>query len=240
MTTRKIACNNCGDERGWMKSFVNDPGDTAFRYSGGWWKCCSVCISGTYGYVDGEPSPQADGFTPVEEAPCGRCKKMKPVDEGCDHCFIGSAQTVPNNVTTKPTNPKDSIGSGKVPLHLWPNTASVYGSMALLDGALKYGRMNYRAVGVRASIYYDAARRHLDAWFEGETMDPDSGLPHLAHVLACAAILVEATVKGNMRDDRNFPTNYRALMEGMTPQVEQLKEKYADRDPKHYTIEDTP
>lgn len=27
----------------------------------------------------------------------------------------------------KPTNPKDLIGSGKLPLHLWPTTATAMG-----------------------------------------------------------------------------------------------------------------
>ncbi|KKL55932.1 hypothetical protein LCGC14_2250470 [marine sediment metagenome] len=87
-------------------------------------------------------------------------------------------------MTTKPTNPKDALGSNKVPLHLWPQTATILGAMGLLDGALKYGRSNWRAVGIRASIYYDAVDRHMSAWFEGEDNDPDSGLPHLAHALA--------------------------------------------------------
>lgn len=141
--------------------------------------------------------------------------------------------------TSKPTNPKDMIGSGKLPLHLWPATATIYGSLGLLDGALKYGRSNFRAVGVRASIYVDAAKRHLDAWFEGEDTDPDSGLPHFAHALACVAILIEAQVKGNLTDDRMYPTDYRQLVQDMTPHVARLKALYADRPaPKHYTIED--
>ncbi len=53
----------------------------------------------------------------------------------------------------KNPNPKDSIGSTKIPMHLWPDTATVYGALALLDGAAKYGRGNYRASPVRASIY---------------------------------------------------------------------------------------
>lgn len=140
----------------------------------------------------------------------------------------------------KPTNPKDAIGSDKLPLHLWPSTATAYGALGLLEGMLKYGRSNYRAIGVRASIYYDAARRHLDAWFEGEDDAPDSGLPHLAHALACLAILVEAKVKGNLTDDRMYPTEYRALVEELTPEVKRLKDKYADKAPKHYTIQDAP
>ena len=55
-------------------------------------------------------------------------------------------------MSTKDTNPKDAIGSGKVPMHLWPSTATAVGSIALLNGALKYGRSNWRVAGVRASI----------------------------------------------------------------------------------------
>lgn len=78
------------------------------------------------------------------------------------------------------------------------------GCLGLMDGALKYGRANWRVSGVRASIYFDAASRHLNAWFEGEGQDPDSGLPHLSHALACLAILVDAEAAGMLVDDRQF------------------------------------
>lgn len=138
----------------------------------------------------------------------------------------------------KPTNTKDIVGSDKLPLHLWPTSAKALGALALLDGMLKYGRSNFRADGVRASIYYDATNRHLDAWFEGEDVDPDSGLPHLAHALACIAVLVDAQEAGKFTDDRLFPANYRALADALTPHVARLKAKHAGRDPKHYTIND--
>ena len=79
--------------------------------------------------------------------------------------------------TSKPSNPKDAIGSDKLPLHLWPALASAEGSLALLDGALKYGRSNFRVAGVRASIYNDALRRHMDAWFEGRTATRKAACP---------------------------------------------------------------
>ncbi|TKA90381.1 dATP/dGTP diphosphohydrolase domain-containing protein [Halopseudomonas bauzanensis] len=136
----------------------------------------------------------------------------------------------------KPTNPKDAVGSSKVPLHLWPTTATVVGSMALLDGALKYGRTNFRSSGVRASIYFDACNRHLNAWFEGEDNDPDSGLPHLGHALACLAVVVDAQAAGRLTDDRQYPGGYRALLEQMTQHVERLKDVHFDRQPVHFTI----
>lgn len=142
------------------------------------------------------------------------------------------------NTTCKPSNPKDICGSSKLPLSLWPTTATALGSIALLNGALKYGRSNFRAVGVRSSIYYDAARRHLDAWFEGEECDSDDGVPHLAAVLACIAIIVDAGAAGKLTDDRMISGGYREFMDELTPHVNRLKALHASRDPKHYTIAD--
>ena len=141
--------------------------------------------------------------------------------------------------TLKPTNPKDAIGSDKLPLHLWPETATVMGCLGLLDGAAKYGRSNYRAIGVRASIYVDALRRHINAWFEGEDMDPDSGLPHFAHALACLAILVDAQAAGQLTDDRQFKGGYRKLLDQLTGHVKRIKSLHGDKRPKHYTIADS-
>ena len=142
------------------------------------------------------------------------------------------------NNNLKNTNPKDAIGCDKLPVHLFPTTAKYYCCLALLDGALKYGRSNWRSAGVRASIYYDAIYRHLDRWFEGEDTDPDSGLPHLAHIIACVSILIDATVKGNLKDDRMYPTKFDDMLKNLTPHVKRLKELHKNKNPKHWTIED--
>mgnify|MGYP001616369773 FL=1 len=138
----------------------------------------------------------------------------------------------------KPTNPKDVIGSSKLPLHLWPETATVLGSLGLLDGALKYGRSNWRVKGIRMSIYVDALKRHINSLFEGEDLDPDSGLPHEAHILACAAIIVDARAAKNLTDDRQYPGGYLTFAKAMTPHVTRLKTQYRRRHPKHYTLKD--
>lgn len=136
----------------------------------------------------------------------------------------------------KDTNPKDAIGSKKLPMHLWPTTATAMGCLGLADGALKYGRANWRSAGVRASIYFDAANRHLAAWFEGEEADPDSGLPHLSHALACLAIIVDAQAAGKLTDDRQFPGGHRKLINQLTEHVGRLQEVHAGKAPKHFTI----
>lgn len=144
-------------------------------------------------------------------------------------------------MTTKDTNPKDLIGSNKLPIHLWPETATALGSVALLNGMLKYGRTNWRVAGVRASIYYDAARRHLAAWFEGEEFDPDDGVPHLGAALACIAILVDSDAAGKLTDDRMVMGGYRDFMGKLAGHVPRLKELHKDKKPyKHYIRGDSP
>ena len=136
---------------------------------------------------------------------------------------------------SNPLNPKDAIANGKIPMHLWPATATAMGAIGLLDGMNKYGRLNWREAGVRASVYVSACQRHLDAWFEGENNASDSGIPHLAHALACLAILVDADAAGKLTDDRQYPGGYRKLMDELTPLVAMVNEKYADKEePKHY------
>lgn len=142
-------------------------------------------------------------------------------------------------MTSKPSNPKDLIGSTKLPLHLFPTTAIAMGSIGLLEGMLKYGRQNWREAGVRASIYVDACKRHLDAWFEGEECASDSGSPHLANAIACLAILIDAQAAGKLEDDRAYNgAGYRKLVEQLTPQVAHLQALFADKRPHHYTIGD--
>ena len=156
----------------------------------------------------------------------------------CMTCQTRVMEAFPSS-PSKPSNPKDIIGSDKLPLHLWPETATAQGCLGLLDGALKYGRSNWRAVGVRSSIYYDAARRHLDAWFEGENVDRDSGLHPLAHALACLAIIVDAEAAGLLNDDRQIKGGYMPLVAKLTPDVKRLKTKYQEKHPRHYTISDS-
>ena len=139
---------------------------------------------------------------------------------------------------TKQTNPKDIIGSTKLPFHLCPLTFVAGVAMAFLEGCLKYGRSNFRAVGVRSSIYYDACMRHMNSWFEGEDIDPESGLNHLYKAGACIAVLVDAIECGKLNDDRMIKGGYKETVEKFTPKIKELLEKYKDKNPKHYTIKD--
>ena len=140
-------------------------------------------------------------------------------------------------------NPKQALGSKKLPMSMWPSSATAMGCLAFLNGALKYGRNNFRAAGtISAKTYCDAAKRHIDAWFEGEEVDPIDKVPHLGAALACIAIVIEADIHGTLIDDRNYgdPDKYREFIDKMTEKVEHLQELHKDKHPKHYTIEDNP
>lgn len=105
-----------------------------------------------------------------------------------------------NNI--KLSNPKDIIGITKTPVSTisFPVMAEV--GVAMLEGALKYGRHNYRVAGVRASVYIDALFRHIGAWYEGEDTDPDSGMSHITKAIAGLMVLRDSMIQGNWVDDR--------------------------------------
>jgi len=105
-------------------------------------------------------------------------------------------------VILKDTNPKDAVGIRKVPYSTVPSEVVAEMGLGLLEGALKYGRHNFRVIGVRASVYYDAIQRHLNAWWEGEDLDPESELNHITKLLTSAAVLRDAMINERWTDDR--------------------------------------
>jgi hypothetical protein len=107
-----------------------------------------------------------------------------------------------SEAVTKPSNPKDVIGSTKPPLHHIPCGPLFQIGGALLSGACKYGAHNWRVVGVRSDVYYDAMLRHVMQWWEGEEIDKESGMPHLAHAAACCVILLDAEAQNKLTDNR--------------------------------------
>lgn len=135
--------------------------------------------------------------------------------------------------TLKPSNPKDMVGCRKVPWSVLPTPVLAEVALGMFEGALKYGRHNYRAIGVRASIYYDATQRHLTAWWEGEDYDPESKLSHITKAISSLTVLRDSMIRENWTDDRPpaTPDMYVKLNE----HAERLVEQYADRNPVHYT-----
>ena len=109
---------------------------------------------------------------------------------------VAEGQSYPDN------NPKTAIGALKVPLHLVPPSAKHYLAMALADGAKKYGAYNWRDAAISISVYKSALERHMDAFWDGEELAPDSGVHHVAHAMACCALILDAMSIGKLHDDR--------------------------------------
>lgn len=111
-----------------------------------------------------------------------------------------------SNATT--ANPKDLLGAKKPMLSAVSAIACAHEAFAMMDGHYKYGPYNWRDKAVRARIYIDACKRHLDAWLEGEEEAQDSGAHHLGHARACLGILLDAQENGALVDDR--PVNQKS------------------------------
>lgn len=99
-------------------------------------------------------------------------------------------------------NPKDVLGNRKPSPHYIPPAAIIQTSMAMAYGAARYGGFNWRQHSIKASVYISAAYRHLMQWWDGEDIDPESGVSHLGHAMACMAILIDAINEGKIIDDR--------------------------------------
>lgn len=148
--------------------------------------------------------------------------------------IFGDSEILPEK---KDTNPKDSIGIKKAPLSCCSMPVFHEVGFVMLSGARKYGRHNYRSVGVRASVYFDAAMRHLSSWFEGEDLDPESGVSHLVHVMSCMMVLRDAQIRGKMTDDR--PPGTSEFIRKLNEKAKEIIESTSDESVKHFFTDGT-
>jgi hypothetical protein len=88
----------------------------------------------------------------------------------------------------------------KIDLSLIPYISNIEHAKAFMVGQKKYGRYNY-CKGHNASQLVAAAQRHLNAWFNGEELDPD-GQHHLGSVMACCSMILRQVELGTLKDDR--------------------------------------
>ena len=72
------------------------------------------------------------------------------------------------------------FNQGKLPMRLIP-VCWIRGLAEILQfGSIKYSDRNWE-LGMKWSLPYECAMRHLLAWFNGERNDPESNLHHLLH-----------------------------------------------------------
>ncbi len=132
----------------------------------------------------------------------------------------------------KDTNPKDAVGIKKPRLFSnVPANVIREASIAMMEGARKYGRHNYRVAGVRASVYYDAAIGHLNDYWEGEDIDPDSQLSHITKTIACLIVLRDAQLRNMCEDDRPPKSDVAGQRVELQKLVDDLFTKYPNPEP---------
>lgn len=203
-----------------------------------------------------------DGKPWIVDCECDPSIDLKPgkIVTIPSHVAFANGQEVPNRVLlekdynpgtaqpgdfilkspSKDTNPKDPIGATKLSMSLVPTSGIQAASLAFLEGALKYGRYNWRVSGVRTSIYMDAIWRHLDKYWNGEYADPVTKVPHLSSVLACVMIIIDADRMGKLTDDRPPAMPFNSLrIDDTVDMVAHLKELFKDHHPHQYMITDT-
>lgn len=130
---------------------------------------------------------------------------------------------------TKDTNPKDAIGSTKPPVANVPLSVISEVGMALAEGQWKYGGYNWRVIGVRASVYWDATFRHMKAFWEGEDTDPDSQLSHVTKAISALMVLRDAMIQENWTDDR--PPRSKQTPTQVSDQYKQMLERLKSLQP---------
>lgn len=151
-----------------------------------------------------------------------------------DCCHLGHIDCKEEHLETKDTNPKDALGIRKAPMSTVSMPVLLELGVAMMEGGLKYGRHNYRVIGVRASVYYDALMRHMGAWWEGEDIDADSGVNHVTKAIATLVVLRDAMIQDKMVDDRP-PKSKEGWMKELNQRASDLITKYPN--PKEAHIE---
>lgn len=149
---------------------------------------------------------------------------------------IVAYRLVPFALDTKPTNPKDALGVRKAPMTTVPMNVVAEVGVAMLEGAVKYGRHNYRGVGVRTSVYVDATMRHVMSFWEGEDVDLDSGLSHITKAIASLVVLRDAQMRGLAADDR--PPRSAPFYPALNAVAGDMLDRHVGKNPKHWTLAD--
>ncbi len=68
-------------------------------------------------------------------------------------------------------------------------------SRVLTIGAEKYDEENWRKLDNLQNRYTGAALRHLFAHMDGEALDPETNLSHIAHALCCLLFKLEIEIE---------------------------------------------
>ena len=113
--------------------------------------------------------------------------------------------------------------SEKPKMNLLPPKAIVEISKVLTFGAAKYDAENWRKLDDLQNRYTAGALRHIFAHMDGEELDPETNLSHLAHAMCCLLFKLEIELEERAEKERpretytgEYPPRYRIAVDGKT------------------------
>ena len=154
-----------------------------------------------------EPIPGEQGYVHPNAEP-----REEPFPEG----FATSDEYMPEEVQTAtapfvfyeadPERHESQTGGvkdnvNKPRLELIPSLPLFKAGEVLAFGARKYKPHNWR-LGLSWEETYGSLQRHLAAWHDGEDLDRESGMHHIAHAMCQMLFLAEFVFRGTGEDDR--------------------------------------
>ena len=97
--------------------------------------------------------------------------------------------------------------SEKPKMNLLPPKAIVEISKVLTFGAAKYDAENWRKLDDLQNRYTAGALRHIFAHMDGEELDPETNLSHLAHAMCCLLFKLEIELEERAEKERPRETD---------------------------------
>ena len=107
------------------------------------------------------------------------------------------------------TNTSEGIkyDSEKPKMNLLPPKAIVEISKVLTFGAAKYDAENWRKLDDLQNRYTAGALRHIFAHMDGEELDPETNLSHLAHAMCCLLFKLEIELEERLKEEEPRETD---------------------------------
>ena len=93
--------------------------------------------------------------------------------------------------------------SAKPKMNLLPPKAIVEISKVLTFGAEKYDAENWRKLDDLQNRYTAGALRHIFAHMDGEELDPETNLSHLAHAMCCLLFKLEIELEERFKEEES-------------------------------------
>ena len=90
--------------------------------------------------------------------------------------------------------------SAKPKMNLLPPKAVMEVAKVLTFGAEKYDAENWRKLEDLQNRYTAGALRHIFAHMDGEELDPETNLSHLAHAMCCLLFKLEIELEERLKE----------------------------------------